>query len=79
MLQPVKSLKRRRSPDRWGLAAVDELEGLHKILQQVSQGHVFSVLDGPEVDIEVKEAAITLEPAGGSAQPTWPMIASSGK
>jgi anti-sigma-K factor RskA len=49
------------------------------ILQQDSQGHVFSVLDGPEVGIEIKEAAITLEPAGGSAQPTWPLVASSGK
>lgn len=49
------------------------------ILQQDSQGHVFSVLDGPEIGIEVKEAAITLEPAGGSAQPTWPVVASGGK
>lgn len=48
-------------------------------LQQDSEGHVFTVLDAPEASVEVKEAVITLEPAGGSAQPTWPIIAATGK
>lgn len=49
------------------------------ILQQDSEGHVFTVLEGPEAGTEISQTIITLEPVGGSAQPTWPIIASSGK
>jgi len=49
------------------------------MLRQDSEGHVFTVLDGPEAGIDISQVVITLEPAGGSAQPTWPIVASSGK
>jgi anti-sigma-K factor RskA len=49
------------------------------MLQQDVQGHVFTILEAPESGTEVSQTVITLEPTGGSAQPTWPVIASSGK
>jgi anti-sigma-K factor RskA len=49
------------------------------MLRQDSEGHVFTILEAPEPGADVSQTVITLEPAGGSAQPTWPIIASSGK
>lgn len=49
------------------------------MLRQDSEGHVFTVLDGPAAGIDISQVVITLEPVGGSAQPTWPIVASSGK
>lgn len=49
------------------------------ILQQDSQGHVFTVLEAPEPGTEVSQTVVTLERDGASAQPTWPIVASSGK
>jgi anti-sigma-K factor RskA len=49
------------------------------ILQQDSQGHVFTVLEAPEPGTEVSQTVVTLERDGGSAEPTWPIVASSGK
>jgi hypothetical protein len=49
------------------------------ILQQDSEGHIFTVLEGPDPGTEVSQTVITLERDGASAQPTWPIVASSGK
>ncbi len=48
-------------------------------LSQDSEGHVFTVLEAPETGTDVSQTVITLERDGGAAQPTWPIIASSGK
>jgi hypothetical protein len=49
------------------------------ILPQDSEGHVFAVLEAPEPGAEISQTVITLERDAGSTQPTWPIIASSGK
>jgi Anti-sigma-K factor rskA, C-terminal len=49
------------------------------ILPQDSEGHVFAVLEAPEPGADVSQTVITLERDAGATQPTWPIIASSGK
>ncbi len=45
------------------------------MLDQDSAGHVFKVIEVSDTAEGLAEAVITLEPTGGSAQPTWPVIA----
>ena len=49
------------------------------MLDPDSEGHVFKVMDTPDAAAGLTEAVLTLEPPGGSAQPTWPMIARSAR
>ena len=49
------------------------------VLDPDSEGHVFKLIDVPDSAAGFTEAVLTLEPPGGSAQPTWPMVARSAK
>jgi anti-sigma-K factor RskA len=49
------------------------------MLDPDAEGHVFKLLDLPDTAAGLTEAILTLEPSGGSAQPTWPMVARSAK
>ncbi len=49
------------------------------MLDQDSAGHVFKEIEVSNTTEGLTEAVITLEPASGSAQPTWPVVARGGK
>jgi anti-sigma-K factor RskA len=49
------------------------------MLDQDPAGHVFKEIEVSDTTQGLTEAVITLEPAAGSAQPTWPVIARGGR